>query len=159
MFNDLDYFTLFPLNKILIGGAYLDLGIILNIFFEWGQTTPIWTLKINCPASCYLRSSEILEIEDTLYFAWAVRNTKKFLFSRHYSANATAIGNKYLSSVVDMERVTDMTLNNGIIYITVFRLSGNALLFIYNPTTDTWNQTYVLPTTYTTFFTLMNSNM
>ena len=139
----------------------MDLDIILNIFFEWGQTTPIWTLKINCPASdlCYLRSSEILEIGDTLYFAWAVSNTKNFLFSRHYSSNATAIGNKYLSSVTDMDRVTDMALVNGIIYIAVFRSSGNALLFIYNPTTDTWSQTYELPTTYTTFFTLMNSNM
>ena len=162
IFNDIDYFTPFlSQNRILIGGAAGSPNAALNILFQWGQTTPVWTLRQNCPSSnaWYLRSSATLEVGNILYFAWAINANFKFLFSGHYASNATIIGNKYLASVSGMNRVTDMTLVNGIIYIALLRSLGNSLLFIYDSTTDTWGQTYELPTTYTTFFTLVDTNL
>ena len=161
-FQNVDYFTPFlSLNKILIGGALATPDTTLNILFIWGQTTPIWTLRQNCPTAQTwdLRASATIEVGSILYFAWAISTNLNFLFSGHYTANATAVGNKYLASTAVIERITDMTLVNGNIYIAGFQTSANCLLFSYNPTTDTWGQTYELPTTYTTFVTLGDPNL
>ena len=161
-FQNIDYFTPFlSLNRALIGGALPTPDTALNILFDWGQTIPVWSLRQNCPTGSTwgLRSSATLEVGNILYFAWAINSNLNFLFSGHYTANATAVGNKYLASTVVIERITDMTLVNGIIYIAGFQTSANCLLFSYNPTTDTWGQTYSLPTTYTTFFTLGDPNL
>ena len=64
-----------------------------------------------------------------------------------------------MASTSDMQKVTDMTVVNGIIYIALWKSVGNALLFIYDPTNDVWGQTYELPTIYTTFFTFKDSNL
>ena len=161
-FQNIDYFTPFlSLNKILIGGALATPDTTLNILFTWGQTTPIWTLRQNCPTvlTWDLRASASLEVGNIIYFAYSISTVLNFLFSGHYTANATAVGNKYLISTSGVERITDMTLVNGIIYIAAFIPSANCLLFSYNPTTDTWGQTYEFGTTYITFFTLGDPNL
>ena len=96
--------SIFSLNRFVVGGGE-NVSRSLNILFEWGNPTPVWSLENRWGEGLwYMLTSEVVQVGSRFYFSWVLTNLNYIVFCGNSISDGSVqttrwVFNNYLSRI------------------------------------------------------------